>query len=307
MCRRVLRHACSCTDWGRGVDHASLARAWSGDDHSHRHAPTRQGHPPPLPAETGERPQTASAKPCEHAVQDWMSLFTAIDKIQRAPWSSMRPCFEVRSQGSWAPAWPGACWCAVQDAVPLHTTTHDTTLMTDKLRNLNVSSTSIEGTSAWVCYHRAHANRIAAIWEDVFSRADDGKRLALLYLTNDIVQNRCAVVLTSCCMPGPGRLGGGCSRSGPRPCQAREGQGCAAGAAPAAARRHDELARSPLSIEIGGGRGESATPNPPNQQHTCGPRPRLPPTPPARRAAGARAPNLRRSFSGCSPARSSTS
>lgn len=88
----------------------------------------------------------------------------------------------------------------------LHTPSHDAILLTDKLRNLNVSSTSIEGTSAWVCYHRAHANRIAAIWEDVFSRADDGKRLALLYLTNDIVQNRWALILACRCMAVTGGL-----------------------------------------------------------------------------------------------------
>ncbi|KAL6776911.1 hypothetical protein ACKKBF_B03975 [Auxenochlorella protothecoides x Auxenochlorella symbiontica] len=59
----------------------------------------------------------------------------------------------------------------------------------DKLRTLNSSSASIEGTSTWVCYHRAHAQRVAVVWEEVFSKADQPKRLALVYLASDIIQN----------------------------------------------------------------------------------------------------------------------
>lgn len=62
----------------------------------------------------------------------------------------------------------------------------------DKLRTLNSSSASIEGTSTWVCYHRAHAQRVAVVWEEVFSKADQPKRLALVYLASDIIQNRFA-------------------------------------------------------------------------------------------------------------------
>lgn len=39
---------------------------------------------------------------------------------------------------------------------------------------------------------RSDARRVADVWEDFFSRADQQKRLAMVYLANDIIQNGCA-------------------------------------------------------------------------------------------------------------------
>ncbi|KAI3427042.1 hypothetical protein D9Q98_006983 [Chlorella vulgaris] len=58
-----------------------------------------------------------------------------------------------------------------------------------KLDQLNPSQQSIEGTSAWCLFHRQDARRVAEVWEDYFSHADQAKRLAMVYLANDIVQN----------------------------------------------------------------------------------------------------------------------
>ncbi|EFN56816.1 hypothetical protein CHLNCDRAFT_14635, partial [Chlorella variabilis] len=59
----------------------------------------------------------------------------------------------------------------------------------DKLDKLNTSQQSIEQTAAWCLFHRADARRVAEVWEAYFSKADQPKRLAMVYLANDIVQN----------------------------------------------------------------------------------------------------------------------
>lgn len=85
----------------------------------------------------------------------------------------------------------------------------------DKLDKLNTSQQSIEQTAAWCLFHRADARRVAEVWEAYFSKADQPKRLAMVYLANDIVQNGCV-------RDGAGLLGrraaaaaGGSPRAGP--------------------------------------------------------------------------------------------
>ena len=72
----------------------------------------------------------------------------------------------------------------------------------DKLAKLNTSAHSIEHTSTWCMFHRADARRVAEVWEEVFvgkagagavgggGGGDQSKRLAMVYLANDIIQNR---------------------------------------------------------------------------------------------------------------------
>jgi hypothetical protein len=62
----------------------------------------------------------------------------------------------------------------------------------DKLDKLNSTQQSIEQTSAWCLFHRGDARKLADVWETFFSKADQPKRLAMVYLANDIVQNGCA-------------------------------------------------------------------------------------------------------------------
>ena len=62
----------------------------------------------------------------------------------------------------------------------------------EKLEKLNTSQQSIEQTSAWCIFHRGDARRVAEVWEEAFSKADQPKRLAMVYLANDIIQTGCA-------------------------------------------------------------------------------------------------------------------
>ena len=61
---------------------------------------------------------------------------------------------------------------------------------TERLDKLTNSQQSIETTSSWCCLWRADARKIANWWEAAFSRADQGKRLWMIYLANDVLQNR---------------------------------------------------------------------------------------------------------------------
>ncbi|KDD73451.1 hypothetical protein H632_c2165p0 [Helicosporidium sp. ATCC 50920] len=58
----------------------------------------------------------------------------------------------------------------------------------EKLKRLDSTAASIESTSAWVCYYRSSAPKVATVWEDVFEASDQEKRLSLIYLANDICQ-----------------------------------------------------------------------------------------------------------------------
>ena len=63
-------------------------------------------------------------------------------------------------------------------------------LLREKLTKLNTTQQVIETTSTWCCFFPKEARRIALVWEDVFSKSDQPKRLALVYLASDVVQNR---------------------------------------------------------------------------------------------------------------------
>ncbi|GAB4818397.1 hypothetical protein N2152v2_005443 [Parachlorella kessleri] len=62
-------------------------------------------------------------------------------------------------------------------------------LLREKLGKLNTTQQVIETTSTWCCFFPKEARRIALVWEDVFSKSDQPKRLALVYLASDVVQN----------------------------------------------------------------------------------------------------------------------
>ena len=61
--------------------------------------------------------------------------------------------------------------------------------LTDKLRKVNSTSTSIQSVSGWCLFHRRECKRIVGAWFNEFMKADKKRQLALLYLANDIMQN----------------------------------------------------------------------------------------------------------------------
>ena len=61
--------------------------------------------------------------------------------------------------------------------------------LTEKLDKLNSTQASIETVSEWVQFHRGEAPRIVEVWDREFAKAPPPKRLTLLYLANDILQN----------------------------------------------------------------------------------------------------------------------
>ena len=61
--------------------------------------------------------------------------------------------------------------------------------LVDKLAKLNSTQASIETVSEWVQFHRREAPNIVEIWDREFAKAPPPKRLTLLYLANDILQN----------------------------------------------------------------------------------------------------------------------
>ncbi|KAF7511179.1 hypothetical protein GJ744_005076 [Endocarpon pusillum] len=58
-----------------------------------------------------------------------------------------------------------------------------------KLSTLNESQDSIVSVSQWIMFHRRHADRIASFWLQRLRDSSAAKRLTLLYLVNEIVQN----------------------------------------------------------------------------------------------------------------------
>ena len=58
-----------------------------------------------------------------------------------------------------------------------------------KLRDLTNSQHSIEGLSLWVVKHRKHAKTAVEIWLKELCKAIPSRKLTLLFLSNDIVQN----------------------------------------------------------------------------------------------------------------------
>jgi len=61
--------------------------------------------------------------------------------------------------------------------------------LTEKLDKLNSTQASIETVSEWVQFHRKEAARVVDVWDREFAKAPPPKRLTLLYLANDILQN----------------------------------------------------------------------------------------------------------------------
>ena len=61
--------------------------------------------------------------------------------------------------------------------------------LVEKLSKLNSTQASIETLSEWCTFHRREAGRVVGIWDQEFNQAPSGKRLVLLYLANDILQN----------------------------------------------------------------------------------------------------------------------
>jgi len=58
----------------------------------------------------------------------------------------------------------------------------------DKLNSLEETQDSIVSTSQWVLFHYRHAERIAPEWEKYLAKAPIQKKLAIIYLANDVVQ-----------------------------------------------------------------------------------------------------------------------
>jgi len=58
-----------------------------------------------------------------------------------------------------------------------------------KLVDLNNSQQSIQTLSLWLIHHRKHSKTIVEIWIKELKKARGSKKLTLLYLANDVVQN----------------------------------------------------------------------------------------------------------------------
>jgi len=58
-----------------------------------------------------------------------------------------------------------------------------------KLSDLNNSQQSIQTLSLWLIHHRKHSKTIVEIWMKELKKARVSKKLTLLYLANDVVQN----------------------------------------------------------------------------------------------------------------------
>ena len=58
-----------------------------------------------------------------------------------------------------------------------------------KLVDLNNSQQSIQTLSLWLIHHRKHSRSIVDIWIRELRKSKTGKKLTLLYLANDVIQN----------------------------------------------------------------------------------------------------------------------
>lgn len=63
-------------------------------------------------------------------------------------------------------------------------------LFIEKMDKLNSTQQSIENTSSWVCMFRTDARHVVTWFETYFAKADQKKRLCMIYLANDILQVR---------------------------------------------------------------------------------------------------------------------
>ncbi|CAK9295436.1 unnamed protein product [Gordionus sp. m RMFG-2023] len=58
-----------------------------------------------------------------------------------------------------------------------------------KLKDLNTTQQSIQTLSLWIIHHKKYAKLVVQIWHREIYNAKDKKRIILLYLANDIIQN----------------------------------------------------------------------------------------------------------------------
>jgi len=68
-------------------------------------------------------------------------------------------------------------------------TTYSDEALTDKLKDLNNSAPSIQGVSLWLLHHRKHYKNSVQVWFRELSQVGNERKLTLLYLANDVVQN----------------------------------------------------------------------------------------------------------------------
>eukprot|EP00854_Cymbomonas_tetramitiformis_P005856 gene5856-7057_t len=65
----------------------------------------------------------------------------------------------------------------------------DEEALATRLAKLNNSQQSIETVSHWCCFHRKRSKQVVATWESEYTKAPREKRLAFIYLANDVLQN----------------------------------------------------------------------------------------------------------------------
>ncbi|MCL4127120.1 UNVERIFIED_CONTAM: hypothetical protein GTU68_002130, partial [Idotea baltica] len=58
-----------------------------------------------------------------------------------------------------------------------------------KLSDLNMTQQSIQTMSLWLIHHKKHAHNIVNIWFKELVKAPDNRKLAFMYLANDVIQN----------------------------------------------------------------------------------------------------------------------
>ncbi|KAJ6413561.1 hypothetical protein OIU84_006369, partial [Salix udensis] len=62
-------------------------------------------------------------------------------------------------------------------------------ILADKLAKLNGTQQCIESLSRWCIHHRSKAELAVETWDKQFHNSDMLKKVPLLYLANDILQN----------------------------------------------------------------------------------------------------------------------
>eukprot|EP00240_Pyramimonas_obovata_P004057 CAMPEP_0118925972 /NCGR_PEP_ID=MMETSP1169-20130426/3769_1 /TAXON_ID=36882 /ORGANISM="Pyramimonas obovata, Strain CCMP722" /LENGTH=347 /DNA_ID=CAMNT_0006867423 /DNA_START=222 /DNA_END=1262 /DNA_ORIENTATION=- len=62
-------------------------------------------------------------------------------------------------------------------------------VLTEKLLKLNNSQQSIVNLSHWCVFHRKRAKLVVQTWHNEFAKAPKERRLAFIYLANDVLQN----------------------------------------------------------------------------------------------------------------------
>jgi len=64
-----------------------------------------------------------------------------------------------------------------------------TTQLEKKIKTLTMSQQSIQTLSLWAMHHRKHAKTVVEAWFENLQKVKPKKKLALMYLANDILQN----------------------------------------------------------------------------------------------------------------------